>query len=905
MPDPRSPSDEAGALRALRARVTPGACALVGIFALAGCTLNAMGEGVPEPGATDGGADAVTDAADATAEASGDAWAEADSAGEPPVDVDAPEVEPDSGDANEDEAETTPVVADQCPGEVMVLAGSGGDPRVGSVSATTAGMGDHLQGLGACSAAPGADGVYAFQSDVTGIATILLTAAGADAMLYVRTDCAAAGSQLACSEKAGTAAETLQLGVKQGTSYYIIVDSAGVGAPFPFDLSITIQPLDLLEVCPGAQIEWTGTGSSDRTADLSGTTAAAVNDESSSCAAPLAVEQVYAVSADTDGILRLHLTPTGWNAALAVRSDCGAPATELVCKNEGGYGQPEDAELWMSAGDTWHVLVEGADASAAGPYALHATLSPRTAHESCPGEPAQWAGAGSDPRVFTVSDDTSKHWADAAGTCGATSARDTVWALNAVESGIMTVELTPVGWDAALYVRTDCTAFGSELACKDATGYSGKESYTFWAQKGVTYFAFVTGASSTQQGAYSLQATLVPMPDDETCPGEAVTWTGSGSNDRTAALSGDTTGNWNDAAGSCSASVAPDTVYALTADTDGILRLQMTPTAWDGSLYVRTSCDVPGSEVACKNLVGYGAAEKLELWAPSGSTWYAFVDGAAAGAKGAYALNATLSPRKADESCPGESAIWSGSGTQPRTFSASDDTSVRWHDAGGTCGSTSGKDTVYALAADTDGILEVTVTPVGWDAAMYIRSDCGAYGSELGCKEAAGYGAAERHVLWATKGAVYYVFVTGSTSAGQGAYTLQATLSPALPEEKCPGMPVVMAGTPLAATVTGDIAALWGDETGSCTTTSGHDAVYHVTALQSGTLTFTVTPTAFDAALIVRTASCTGVEVACKNAGGYGQPETVGVTTTAGTDLFVIVDAQGTYEGTYTLKMSY
>jgi len=339
-----------------------GAVSLAAIIAaLAGCTLDAMGEGTAAPGAADAGGDAIIEPPDGNADALADAAQEADASdgGQANAEAALPDdaLQPDAQDAISDKAETTPEPADHCPGVVVALAGGGSGPRTGSVTGTTAGKSNDLQGAGACGSAPGADAVYWFQPDIEGVATLQLTAQGADAMLYVRHDCSAPSSQAACAETAGTNAETVVFGVKSGATYYAIVDGADAAGAFVFDLSLSIQPAFLPEACPGEPVVWTGSGTDDRTATVTGTTAAATNDETSSCAVPAAKEHVYELSADTDGILRLHLAPMGWNAVLSVRTSCTVPGTEQICENHGATGASEDVELWVTAGSAYYVLV--------------------------------------------------------------------------------------------------------------------------------------------------------------------------------------------------------------------------------------------------------------------------------------------------------------------------------------------------------------------------------------------------------------------------------------------------------------------------------------------------------------------------------------------------------------------
>src|SRR5690606_33587621 len=106
-----------------------------------------------------------------------------------------------------------------------------------------------------------------------------------------------------------------------------------------------------------------------------------------------------------------------------------------------------------------------------------------------------------------------------------------------------------------------------------------------------------------------------------------------------------------------------------------------------------------------------------ELWATSGTTYYAFVDGYN-GSSGAFVLDASLEPRQDRESCPGEVASWTGSG--PYSWSTTGDTRLNVNDYTASCASTA-RDAVFALTAPASGLLELTlVSGSGYDADLYV-----------------------------------------------------------------------------------------------------------------------------------------------------------------------------------------
>jgi hypothetical protein len=108
-------------------------------------------------------------------------------------------------------------------------------------------------------------------------------------------------------------------------------------------------------------------------------------------------------------------------------------------------------------------------------------------------------------------------------------------------------------------------------------------------------------------------------------------------------VSGDTGGGTDHGpgVGCMQNSQSPDLVYAVVPDADGTLVLSLT-SAWDGGLYVRTTCDDPGTELACQDVLGENATEVLELGVTGGTTYYVWVDGYTSDSYGSYELTSEL-----------------------------------------------------------------------------------------------------------------------------------------------------------------------------------------------------------------------------------------------------------------------
>ncbi len=109
---------------------------------------------------------------------------------------------------------------DVCPGQLVTVAV---DSSISVSGSTTGKASDYIA---TCNGAnSGADAVYRFVPDGDGVLTATLTPAGAfDGVLYARTTCDDAASQVFCRDQ-GTPNETVQIPVSGGTPYFFFVDS--------------------------------------------------------------------------------------------------------------------------------------------------------------------------------------------------------------------------------------------------------------------------------------------------------------------------------------------------------------------------------------------------------------------------------------------------------------------------------------------------------------------------------------------------------------------------------------------------------------------------------------------------------------------------------------------------------
>jgi hypothetical protein len=236
------------------------------------------------------------------------------------------------------------------------------------------------------------------------------------------------------------------------------------------------------------------------------------------------------------------------------------------------------------------------------------------------------------------------------------------------------------------------------------------------------------------------------------------------------------------------------------------------------------------------------------------------------------------------------------------------------NEATGSCSSTSTGDVVYVLTTTADQMITATVTPVGgWDAAVYIRTDCGDALSQLACSDIATPVATVKNAAAGT----YYIWIDGDYSGDAGAFDLTVTLADPIlapTNDTCATAMALTSGVPHSSDTTDatddygtvDIfptvcsGPLYGNQ-------DGPDLVYTYTPTTTGTFLVELNA-AFDSALWVTTGVCgtpDSFELSCMAASDSGNPEDVTVTGTVGTMYFIIVDSwAATAFGTYTITVT-
>ncbi len=256
------------------------------------------------------------------------------------------------------------------------------------------------------------------------------------------------------------------------------------------------------------------------------------------------------------------------------------------------------------------------------------------------------------------------------------------------------------------------------------------------------------------------------------CPGTAVT-VADGSPQT---LGGNTADSTDAYQGSCGGVGAPEVVFEITAQSDGIMVVDMIAinNDLDPVLHMRSQCDGSASEIACADSTFLGGYESITQAVIAGGTYYVIADGWD-GSSGEFLLGVTLLGGVPGDQCPGVNIPLAGLN---QTYSTSGNTASANADLSGTgvCSSSNTPDVVYQVTAPQNGKIVAALDP-SFDASLYARSTCTSQASELGCSDTGFVGELELLTIPVTSGQTVY-FVVDGWMGDAGPYNIDFTLIP-------------------------------------------------------------------------------------------------------------------------------
>jgi hypothetical protein len=472
------------------------------------------------------------------------------------------------------------------------------------------------------------------------------------------------------------------------------------------------------------------------------------------------------------------------------------------------------------------------------------------------------------------------------------TADDDVWYSFIATSTSHTITVAgSANFDAVVNLR-DGTCSGPSLNCADGSGNGGTEVINATSLTvGNTYFvrAYHYWASIPSTTTFTICVTT-PAPSNDNCSG-ATSLTVFG-----ATCGGATTGNVAGAtlslAATCAGTADDDVWYKFVATSPLQIITVVGSTSFDAVIDLRSGA-CSGSNVSCADATVSGGTEVINATGLTiGNTYYVRVYSwsSAPSATSTFTICVTT-PTPVNNDCSGATSLIVYGTTCGGSVTGN--TSGATQSLPASCGNSVADDDIwYSFVATSASHIITVAGSTSFDAVIDLRSgSCS--GTNVSCSDATGGGGTE--ALTATglvAGTTYYVRVYHyfATVPSTTTFTICVT-TPAPINDNCSGAsPLTVYGITCGAATTGNVAGATQSLAATCAGTANDDIWYSFVATAAAHDITVVGSASFDAVIDLRSGSCNGTNISCKDA-----------TTAAGTEL---LNATGlTIGNTYYLRV--
>ncbi len=379
---------------------------------------------------------------------------------------------------------TAPQVANQCGSAVRLVPGT-------AVQGTTIGASDGFQATCA-GGAHSADRV--FRLDLAQRSRVrVLQQSRHDGALHVRTDCAEAASEIACSDDhAGDRNKSLVTLALDAGTYWVVSDGYGSTEAGAFDLLADVAPI----AGSGAEGDACAAPLPLAVGTTEGDTLRARDDLQGSCVATQGGgDLVYKLAVPRRSRVRVGFEQGAeLQGAVYLTRACGDRATEVACGTA-------EIDAVLTAGN-YFVVVDGVAPNAFGRFRLSVHVEDVAALEqACRQAPAlqpgaSFAGSTGGTDMFQAS-------------CGQNArSPEAVHKIRLPRRSRLALSLA-AGYRGVLHLRRQCLDRATEIACNDGAGDPNHARVDQTLDAG-TYYVFVDGFSTGSTGTYTLDTTVTP-----------------------------------------------------------------------------------------------------------------------------------------------------------------------------------------------------------------------------------------------------------------------------------------------------------------------------------------------------------------------------------------------------------
>lgn len=608
----------------------------------------------------------------------------------------------------------------------------------------------------------------------------------------------------------------------------------------------------------------------------------------------LGPDLIYNIYPGANVALNITMTPTGFNGLIYLCTDyTDILNTTIAASNNAGTAAETLSNVAVTADTDYYLIVDGDGLTDCGEFTLNisaAGLAP--GNNTCTNPTAITL-------PYTVTTDTYTATNNYTGeACGILAeGADRVYRYTPSVNQALAITLTPVDFDAAVYVSTVCPPVAPEdcVAAADMFGeYAEERIPCFLATAGTAYYIFVDGYEPDDKGAFTLTVETTTAPTNDTCPlATALTLDVD--------IESNTACSIDDYEGLCTgySQLGPDIVYSYTPAANTTLALILDPIGWDASLYVVSACTpdmttcvgaadlwgTSGSEYVCVDLLGL-------------TTYYIVVDGYEVG--GEFILYAQETVRPSNDTCdtavliPPIASDYYVYGDGYLSCGADDYDPT----ATGCTGSAQpGPDVVYKYTPSVNQNMTVMARAyyADWDVGIYITTNCADLSGCVGADNELSGVAEFIHCYPMTAGTTYYIIIDTPTEGLFGRYYFEFWPVSQYSNELCTNAETI---TSLPAAVFGDTSCANNDYSptmGTCFSTSAPsgELVYkYTTGSLAETVSVILDPEFYTGSVYVVT-NCSDLDNCV--AGGYSNPPGTQVLLpclafAANTTYYIIVD---------------
>jgi len=239
---------------------------------------------------------------------------------------------------------------------------------------------------------------------------------------------------------------------------------------------------------------------------FTGSTSSAGDDYSGACGGSGGKDRVFYLLLPNDADVEIATAGSDFDTVLYVRRD-DCDGTEVYCDDDGGFSLDSVISAMLPAGE-YFIFLDGYSSGADGDFQLSVSVLelppviPVTGNDQCGGAVDVSAGG-------CYGGDTSGMADDYAGSsCGSSGGKDVVFIMTLTSTRTVRMDTNNSAiHDTILYVR-DGSCTGTELECDDDDG-DGMLSLIERSFSPGTYYIFVDGYSSSDEGAYRLYVTYL------------------------------------------------------------------------------------------------------------------------------------------------------------------------------------------------------------------------------------------------------------------------------------------------------------------------------------------------------------------------------------------------------------